>query len=273
MTEANKGHYDRLTWPEVRDLVEKQPVVILTIGSTEDHGFHLPLNTDNFLIRSLCEEAVSRIPGEAVLLPHVPFGYHEHHMDFPGGISIGIDHLLSFIVDITTSVARHGFERILIANGHGSNVPILDLAARRTVLETEALCGSFIWPSLIKDTVEKIREAPPRGGMAHADELETSVYLYLDADSVQMDKARKDINLPESSYTWIDLTESPPVSVWDDWSRISKTGVIGDPTVATAEKGKKLAEACVGKLIELVRDFKKMKRDPRVDHHTEVHER
>ena len=110
-----------------------------------------------------------------------------------------MQHLLDFVLDVTKSVAHHGFRRILIADGHGSNMPILDLVARRTILETEALCAPFLWPSLALKEIRQLRESG-RGGMSHACELETSVYLYLDADRVQMDKARKETGQPPSDF-------------------------------------------------------------------------
>src|ERR1700743_1345593 len=81
-----------------------------------------------------------------LLLPPIPYGFEEHHMDFPGTI-IAMEHMSHFVLDVTRSVARRGFTRILLADGHGWNMHILDLVARRTVLETEALCGAFIWPT------------------------------------------------------------------------------------------------------------------------------
>src|SRR5579885_934138 len=140
--------YQHYTWPELREVVTSQPVVIQPIGSVEDHGRHLPLDTDNFLIWSICEAAAQRAPGEILLLPQIPYGFETHHMDFPGTIDIRMEHLLDFVLDVMKSVAHHGFRHLLIADGHGSNMPILDLVARRTILETEASCGTFIWPSL-----------------------------------------------------------------------------------------------------------------------------
>ena len=128
----------------MRELIKSQPVVILPIGSVEDHGPHLPIDTDNFLIWSICEAAAQAAPGEILLMPQIPFGFETHHLDFPGTIDIQSDHLLNFVLDVTRSVAHHGFERILIADGHGSNMPILDMVARRTILETKAMCGCFI---------------------------------------------------------------------------------------------------------------------------------
>ena len=154
--------YQHYTWPEMRDVIKSQPVVILPIGSVEDHGPHLPIDTDNFLIWSICEAAAQAAPGEMLLLPQIPFGFETHHLDFPGTIDIHSDHLLNFVLDVTKSVAHHGFERILIADGHGSNMPILDMVARRTILETEAMCGCFIWPSLAAETINRLRESSCR---------------------------------------------------------------------------------------------------------------
>ena len=260
--------YQHYSWPELRQIVDRQPVVVLPIGSVEDHGHHLPLDTDNYLIWNICEEAAKRADGEILLLPLIPYGFETHHMDFPGTIDIGIEHLLHFVTDITKSVAHHGFRRILIADGHGSNMPILELAARRTNVETEAVCACFIWPSLALETIREVRESG-RGGMAHAAELETSVYLHLDAEKVEMEKARKDLNMPESAFMWLDLVEGSPVNLMEHWSSFSKSGVHGDPTLANPEKGKIVFEAVVTRFLELVREFKNRPDPERTDFHAE----
>jgi creatinine amidohydrolase len=267
VAERVKYYYQHYTWQELSKLVPQQPVVVLPVGSVEDHGLHLPLDTDNFLIQSIVEEAARRLDGEMLLLPPVPYGFETHHMDFPGTIDIRIENMLNFVLDITRSVARHGFKRILLADGHGSNMPILDLVARRTILETDALCGAFIWPSLAKETIEQIRESERPGGMAHACELETSVYLHLDPSRVQMEKAKKEIGMSPTRFIWMDLMMSSPVLLMDRWTRFSKTGVAGDPTLATAEKGKKVFEAVVTALMDFVREFKNYDRGTPQDLH------
>lgn len=206
--------YHHYTWPELREVAKKQPVVVLPVGSVEDHGLHLPLDTDNFLIWSMCEEAARRAQGDILLLPLIPYGFEAHHMDFPGTIDIGMEPLLHFVLGITKSVAHDGFKRILIADGHGSNMPILDLAARRTNLETDSLCACFIWPSLAAQEIRKVRESG-RGGMAYACKCETSVYLYLDSDGVQMDKVKKDMEMPSSAFIWMDFSDGSPVLMMD----------------------------------------------------------
>jgi creatinine amidohydrolase len=258
--------YQHHTWPELGQVAKRQPVVVLPIGSVEDHGPHLPLDVDNFLIWNICEAAAQRADGDILLMPIIPFGYETHHMDFPGTIDIQIQHLLEFVLDVTKSVAHHGFRRILIADGHGSNMPILDLVARRTILETEALCAPFLWPSLALKEIRQLRESG-RGGMSHACELETSVYLYLDAERVQMDKARKETAQPQSDFIWNDLTDPGPIRMMDYWTCFSKSGINGDPTLATAEKGRIIFEEVVSNFVRFAREFKSRVRGERVDYH------
>ena len=258
--------YQQYTWVELKEVAARNPVVVLPIGSVEDHGPHLPLDTDNFLIWTICEEAARRANGDILLMPIIPYGFETHHMDFPGTIDIHMEHLLNFVLDVTKSVARHGFTRILIADGHGSNMPILDLVARRTIIETEALCAPFLWPSLALSEIRAVRESG-RGGMSHACELETSVYLYLDRERVQMEKACKEMEQPASDYMWSDLLNPGPIRMMDWWTRFSKSGVNGDPTVASAEKGKVIFEAVVENFVKMAREFKNRPRGERVDHH------
>jgi len=261
--------YSNYTWKELRDLPTQRRVVLLPVGTTEDHGHHLPLDTDNFLVWSVCVETAKRIPNEVLVMPLIPYGYNIHHIDFPGTICVAAEHFINFVADICKSIAYHGFKRILIVDGHGSNVPLLDVVARRVVLETDALCGSFIYTNLITDVCRKIRESAHPGGMAHACELETSLFLYLAERRVRKSEIRKEINLPPSKYIFLDLVDGSPVQMMDWWSTFSKTGVVGDPTLATKEKGKAMFDAVIERMVELVRDFRDRPRGQREDMHAE----
>ncbi len=258
--------YQHYTWVEMKEVAARNPVVVVPVGSVEDHGPHLPLDTDNFLIWSICEEAARRAEGDILLMPLIPYGFETHHMDFPGTIDIHMEHMLHFVLDVTKSVARHGFTRILLADGHGSNMPILDLVARRTIVETDALCAPFLWPSLALKEIKDVRESG-RGGMSHACELETSVYLYLDRERVHMDKAQKEMDQPASDFIWSDLLNPGPVRMMDWWTRFSKSGVNGDPTLATHDKGRVIFEAVVNNFVKFAREFRHRERGERVDLH------
>ena len=176
MSAVGEYRYNRLTWAEMNQAVAMQKVAILPTGSTEQHARHLPLETDAFLVESVCLEAGRRAPDRMLVLPPISYGLNLHHIDFPGTIHIEPEVFIAFCVNITKSVAYHGFEKILIVNGHGSNAPLIDLAARKTVLATNSLCAAVSYFSLAMDTFNQVRDTPV---MAHADEFETSLYLHL----------------------------------------------------------------------------------------------
>lgn len=247
---ASEYRYNRLTWPEINEAVAMQKVVILPTGSTEQHGPHLPLDVDAFLAESVCLEAGRRAPDRILVLPPVSFGLNRHHIDFPGTIHIEPEVFINFCLSITKSVAYHGFAKILLVNGHGSNTPLVDLVARKTVLETPSLCASLNYYTLGIEAFNRVKETPV---IAHADEFETSLYLHLAPERVQMDKAVAG-NDVVGKYMSSDSI-FPHVRFSDYWGRWTTVGVHGDPTAATAEKGRIIWEAIVPALIEIVDEF------------------
>ena len=230
MADASEYRYQRLTWEEMNAAIAAQKVVILPTGSTEQHGPHLPLEVDAFLVESVCLELGRRASDRVLILPTVAFGLNRHHIDFPGTIYVEPEVFIAFCLNITKSVAYHGFEKILIVNGHGSNSPLVDLVARKTVLATNSLCAAVNYFSLGVEAFAQVKETPV---MAHADEFETSLYLHLAPERVRRDKAIAD-NDVVGKYMSSDST-SPYVRFSDFWARWTKTGVHGDPTAATAE--------------------------------------
>jgi creatinine amidohydrolase len=262
MSAAGEYRYNRLTWEEMNDAIAAQKVVLLPTGSTEQHGPHLPLDVDAFLVESVCLELGRRAAERVLVLPTVSFGLNLHHIDFPGTIHIEPEVFVAFCLNITKSVAYHGFRRILIVNGHGSNGPLVDLVARKTVLGTESLCAAVNYFSLGVEAFERIRQTPV---MAHADEFETSLYLHLAPERVRMDKAVAD-NDVTGRYMSSDST-SPYVRFSDFWGRWTRVGVHGDPTAATAEKGKIIWEAVLARLAEVVDEFRGWPAAPRTDQH------
>jgi creatinine amidohydrolase len=203
----------------------------------------------------------------------VAYGLDEHHMDFPGTISVDMQTLLAYLADVAISVSRHGFSHILIVNGHGSNAAIADLVARRIVLKTGIVCGAMspnaaVDPTLAEPTLSQMRRSGP-GGIAHAGEYETAMMLHLRPDLVQMDKAIREMGQLKLEYFNWDHSE-PSILSWQDWwSRMSESGVCGDPTVATAEFGRALFETTVENFVRFVREFRTIPIRPRRDLHTE----
>lgn len=186
MSAATGYCYNRLTWDELDEPIGLQKLVILPTGSAEQHGRHLPLDVDVFLTESVCLEVGKRAPENVLVLPPISYGLNLHHIDFPGTIHIEPEVFIAFCLNVTKCLVYHGFEKILLVNGHGSNAPLVDLIARRTTLETNSLaaaCNSF---SLAQEAFDEIKDTAVA---AHADEFETSLYLYLAPARVQMDKA------------------------------------------------------------------------------------
>lgn len=259
---ATEYRYNRLTWAEMNEAIRLQKVVILPTGSTEQHGRHLPLDTDLFLTESICLEAGRRAPDAILVLPPISYGLNLHHIDFPGTIHIEPEVFIAFCLNITKSVAYHGFQKILLVNGHGSNHPLVDLVARRTTLETDSLCAACTYPALAMEAFAQIKDTPV---MAHADEFETSLYLYLAPERVHMDQAGAGDDVM-GRFLSSDST-SPYARFNDYWSRWTDLGVHGDARTATPEKGKVIFEAAVTGLIELVQEWRAWPLAPRRDFH------
>ena len=259
----NEFRFNRLTWAEMNEAITAQKLVILPTGSPEQHSRHLPLDVDVFLCESVCLEVGRRAAGRVLILPPISYGLNLHHMDFPGTIHIEPETFIAFCLNITKSLAYHGFQKILLVNGHGSNTPLIDLVARKTVLGTHSLCFATNYFSFLMEAFQAVRESKV---MAHADEFETSLYLNLAPERVQLDKAVEDNDLM-GHFLSSDSTGNYPVRFNDYWGRWTKTGVHGDPTKATAAKGKILFEAAVAGLVNLVDELRSWPINKRHDMH------
>lgn len=271
---AEQYRYELLTWPEMNDAVKLKKVVVLPVGSIEQHGHHLPLDVDVRLASSVCLEAGRRSPSDMLILPPVSFGYCHHVMDFPGTINIEPSTFIKFLLDITRSVAYHGFKRIVIVNGHGSNHPLVEQVGRQTNLQTDALCATMSWWQLIAGYWnQEVRTSVNPGGCAHACELETSMYLHVNGEHVRKDLVEGNIpdfmQLPGGDkWQWIDLTGGAgPATVLEWTSSYTKTGAFGEPEKATPEKGRLVFDRAASELVEFVRYFRTRADLPRKDHH------
>ncbi|MCZ7645251.1 MAG: creatininase family protein [Planctomycetota bacterium] len=278
MPKAKPYLYEKLTWPEINDAVKANKVVVIPVGSIEQHGPHLPLDVDCVCPRGVALHAAELVPGEMLLMPTLVHGYTGHVMDFPGTINLHYQHLIDLVVDVGRSLAYHGFRKVVLLNGHGSNMPNLDLASRRINLETPAESVFCAWWNLLKvdpEFMPKWRESYFPGGCAHACELETSAYLYLDGENVRKDKiadGRIAYNEEGSDFHWVDLLGAGPAPLTTWTSTYTKQGVMGAADLATAEKGKAAVEEAAKQLARLVQSFRKRPKDKRVDHHASLPE-
>ncbi len=270
-----KYFYAEMIWYEVKEAAAQGRIAVLPVATYEDHGPHLPVDVDVVLCNGICQRAVARIPSEAVLVPPVNHGYSPHHMDFHGTITIAWDTFIKYVKDVCCSLAHHGFQRILIVNGHGSNTSPLDLSARLSIIEYQGkiLCASVNHWDLrrAKEVGNALRESD-YGGTSHGCEYETSLYLVFKPELVDMSKAVDERSpLPHSFKTDLLAGTHPGGSgarLIPYWSQQTTSGVMGDATKATREKGEKFLEAAVEGLIELVRELRATEILPRRDQHS-----
>jgi creatinine amidohydrolase len=270
---ATEFRYEKLTWPDINDAVALGKVCVVPCGSVEQHGPHLPLDVDIVCPQGIAFGAGRAVPDKLLVLPPVWYGYTGHVMDFPGTINTHYETFIKQVLDITQSLAYHGFKKIVLLNGHGSNMPNLDLAARRTNLETDAECVCCAWWNLLtvdKEFLPGWRQSKFPGGCAHACELETSLYMYLDGDNVRTDRIENgtiSFNEDQSPFSWVDLFGAGPATVISWTSSYSKTGVLGEPELATAEKGRRAYEEAVKQLVRFVTWWKDRPKDQRCEPH------
>jgi creatinine amidohydrolase len=270
VTELPRTAYAEHTWPELGELATRDDIVVVIPTATlEDHGHHLPIDTDVRLVEAIARGAVERVNDaaagpRAMLFPTAVHGYTPHHMDFPGTVTLRWNVFVESLLDCGRSLCRHGFDRILFLNGHGSNAPLVDLAARLVNVEHRGAVAMastlYLTTPRSVEVLERERDSGP-GGMSHACELETSLYLALAPELVQMDKAVREV--PDwSEHVWSDWPGAGPLSYMPHWSGLTESGVMGDATVATADKGRVWLERACAEAAQFVAEVAARPHEP-----------
>lgn len=259
--DSARFRWGELTWPRVESRLRETDIALLPVGAIEQHGPHLPLDTDSFDARLLCEQvALACASPRPLVLPLIAYGVSYHHEDFPGTISVDPDTLARLVHQIGLGAARNGISKLVIVNGHGGNGPSLHFAAQ--MINRDARIFVCVDTGETSDqAVGEITETP---NDVHAGEVETSTALHLRPELVEMDRAVA--HVPNFSSAYLDFTSSQSVGWYARTVRLSPSGVLGDPTKASAEKGKRMWEFIVRHLVALVEDLKGMSLD-------EIHQR
>ncbi len=240
-----------LTWPEAKRRFKEVDVALLPVGSIEQHGPHLPLDTDAFDAQYLAlKVAEACTPPLPLVLPLIPYGVSYHHEDFSGTLSASPETLFRLVYEIGMGAARHGITKLVIINGHGGNGPALHFAAQ--MINRDARIFTCVDTGETSDPdIEAMTETP---NDVHAGEIETSTTLAVRPDLVKQEAARKFI--PRFSSRYLDFTSKRSVGWYARVAELSPTGVLGDPTKATPEKGRQMWEVMIKHLVELVEELK-----------------
>jgi creatinine amidohydrolase len=233
------------TWTDVRTaLSQGYDTIVFAVGATEQHGPHLPLVTDALIGDALALATAEKL-GRAFAAPTIRVGCSEHHMKFPGTLSIDRRTLIDSVCSYARTLARHGFQRFVIIPSHGGNFDAVREAVGLLRVELPQLqFAAFADLQPLLDGVVKVSEQHGISKAAsgiHAGEFETSVVLHLRPDLVVMERA-------EEGFVG-DLSQAIPQLLKEGVHSVSSNGILGDARPAQAERGKVYLEAWVDMIV------------------------
>lgn len=240
---------DRMTSPQVRQaLADGYHTVLLAVGSTEQHGPHLPLGTDALIGDRLVERLAQRLD-RALAAPTIRVGCSEHHMTFTGTMTLREEVLEEVLIDCCRSLARHGFRLIVLIPTHGGNTKTVVHTATR--LEREGLAAKVValsdetaFVTAMVEVGDKYEITPGEAG-GHAGHLETSLMLADYPNIVDMKKAARGK---------VDLGYGSDEKLHElGMHQLSPVGILGDATRSTAEAGKDYVECITDAIAEQIR--------------------
>lgn len=239
--------WEQMKWPEIVEKLKEVDTAILPCGAIEQHGPHLPVDIDYWDAYYLAKEVAKacKIP-QPFVLPPVPYGVSYHHSDFKGTISVTNNALSALIYDIGMSMAHNGIKKLVILNGHGDNKPTLTYAAQMINRDTKIFVCVETGETSDVD-LYSLAETP---NDIHAGEIETSTTLAVRPDLVDMSKAVDETLDLDNEY--LDFTSERGVSWYVHTHRLSRSGVMGNATKATKEKGEKMWDISIKKLVEFI---------------------
>ncbi|WP_206453823.1 creatininase family protein [Aurantimonas marina] len=248
--------WERLTTREIQDLPRTMPVIV-NVAAIEQHGPHLPLDTDVVIGGAFLDALENQASDEVLILPQVKVCCSEHHMDFSGTLSIGHRSFLDYVGAILQSVVRHGFRNLVIFNSHGGNQAIGQVLLEEFgASHRDCRIAMLTWWRLAGPEIAQIRESA-FAGANHACELETSLMLHIDPEAV-----RQPDHLPAMSYVpthdWANADMVLPArgALFRSMAEMSDgLGAVGDASLATAAKGQAIIEAVTEQLLAVVRDL------------------
>ncbi len=247
---------EELTWPEAQIRFKEVDIALLPVGSIEQHGPHLPLDTDAFDALYLAKAVAKAcsVP-RPLVLPLIPYGVSYHHEDFSGTLSISPKTLSRMVYEVGISVAANGITKLVVINGHGGNIPALQFAAQLINRDARIFTCIETGETSAKD-IGEITETP---NDVHAGEVETSTTLAVRPHMVRKGKAKKFI--PRFSIRYLNFSSRRSVEWYSRTVKISPSGVMGDPTKASKKKGELMWELMIKHLVEFVENLKSMSLD------------
>ncbi len=233
------------TWPEIETYCESESLAVVPLGSTEQHGPHLPEGTDHIIAEALAREAADRT--EYLCTPPVTVGVSSHHRQFHGTMSIDAPAFRDYVESLSRSLTDHGIDRIVYVNAHGGNVEHLREVGRRLHEDDTAYAIEWMWNESIPDLVDDLFEHNgPHGGPK-----ETAMIQHIAPDLVREERLDDAAEGGVSRMNQLELRKHGARTYYDAIEN-SENGVFGDQRDATAKKGAELFEAATEQLVALL---------------------
>ena len=244
--------YAALTAPAIRAMAARDAIVIVPIGATEQHGPHLPVMVDHRMAAEVALRGARALhaAGHPVLVtPTVWTGFSQHHMELGGTITLDQAAFQALVGGIVRSLARGGFRRICLLNGHGGNIAPLTVIVSELTVELKIPLVTFSYyqtdPAATRAALEH------QDSVLHACEAETSMIMAVEphlVDTARLNEARG----PDQDRPEIEALVGPAVFRWQALNARARSGVVGAGFAGTAEKGHKLIDAYVARLAEIL---------------------
>jgi creatinine amidohydrolase len=233
-----------LTGPDLREVARDRTLVLAPIAACEQHSLHLPTFTDTLLVTAVAEGVEQRLPQHVLLLPTQWFGASHHHLRFGATLSATVDTHIDMLCDLLRPLLDDGYRRLLLLNGHGGNVDTMQVALRRLqpLYPERQLCAASYW-DLAEKELSALAEGP-RKTMGHACEFETSMVLALRPELVKRERIRDDPLASEPALRGLYVAE--------DMKQRTDHGAVGFPERASADKGRGMLQAAIGRTTEVV---------------------
>jgi creatinine amidohydrolase len=238
---------EEMSWPEVAKAVKQKKMILTPVGSIEQHGPHLPLNSDLTAATEVSLRVARKIG--AVVAPPISPGVSTHHMPFPGTITLTPSTFIKVVKEYCQSISRHGFMDLVLINGHGGNSASLTTASAEARVELDPVRVYHVnWWEFIP---REIGAAMSYEVGYHANGPETSWMLALRPKLVDMGLARKEMPKAtkdgRASFNFY-------ASTFKTFREVTKSGVLGDPTGASAEEGKRYLDSAVDAISRALRE-------------------
>lgn len=248
--------FEKLRLPEIAAYAQGEATILVPIGAIEQHGPHLPVETDTFAATTFALEC-ARAFDDVLVAPAVPWGLSNAHSELGGTLTVRPTVLLELGMDLTESLVKMGFGRIVWVNGHLGNKPFLGLVVYESKRRFGLSVGAATYFELGAEGFNQVRRTPI-GGTGHACEFETSLLLHLAPEAVARYVAEASPVEPFTSWDFCDITVPGLASIGYTFAERFPLGVAGDPAAATAETGAVIFDACREALTSFVREYKEV---------------